>query len=235
MTESAAHPPGYGFRQPTTYEDWARSDKYFESLLITPDAGLNSGVENSSKNGLPDIAVSATQGKFLHLLAKSIGAKRIVEVGTLGGYSTTWLARALPDDGELVTFELEDKHAKVAEENLANAGLASKVKVVVGPARSSMKELPATPKFDLAFIDADKESNLEYFEEAKRVIRSGGVIVVDNVVRNGKVSDLEYDDPSSEGVRRLVNAIQNDAEVDATVIGTVGDKGYDGFLYAIRK
>ncbi|KAF8884297.1 O-methyltransferase family 3 protein [Mucidula mucida] len=234
MTESAAH-FGHGSRQPTTYEDWARSDKYFETLLITPDAALKSGVENSSKNGLPDIAVSATQGKFLHLLAKSIGAKRIVEVGTLGGYSTTWLARALPDDGELVTFELEDKHAKVAIENLSIAGLASKVKVVVGPARTSMKALPATPKFDLAFIDADKESNLEYFEEAKRVIRSGGVIVVDNVVRNGKVSDLEHDDPSSEGVRRLVKAIHNDAEVDATVIGTVGDKGYDGFLYAIRK
>ncbi|KAF9002819.1 S-adenosyl-L-methionine-dependent methyltransferase [Hymenopellis radicata] len=175
------------------------------------------GVENSSKNGLPDrVAVSATQGKFLHLLAKSIGAKTIVEVGTLGGYSTTWSAPALPDDGELVTLELEDKHAKVAEE------YASKVKVVVGPARSSMKELPATPKFDLAFVDADKESSVEYFEEAKRVIRSRGIIVVDNVVRNGKVSDLEYDDPSSEGVRRLVNAIRNDAEVDATVIGTVG-------------
>ncbi|KAF9016273.1 S-adenosyl-L-methionine-dependent methyltransferase [Hymenopellis radicata] len=222
----------------TSYADWERTDHWFNSFLIPADPVLDAGVANAKKNGLPDIAVSASQGKFLYLLAKSLGVKRIIELGTLGGYSTTWLARALPDDGEHIGLELEAKHAKVAEENVANAGLGSKVKFIVGPALASLKEIPTSPKFDLAFIDADWEHIAEYFQEAKRIVRSGGVIIVDNVVQNGEVSNFgesHAEWAESEGVRRLVKAIQNDKEVEATVIGTVGDKGYDGFLYAIRK
>ncbi|KAF9039636.1 S-adenosyl-L-methionine-dependent methyltransferase [Hymenopellis radicata] len=228
----------YSQRPATEYADWDRTDNWFKSFLIPADPVLDAGVANAVKNGLPDIAVSASQGKFLYLLAKTIGAKRIVEVGTLGGYSTTWLARALPDGGELIGLELNVKHAKVSEENLVNAGLGSKVKFIVGPAQASLKEIPTSPKFDLAFIDADWQLIPEYFQEAKRIVRSGGVIIVDNVVQNGEVSNFgkkKMEWAESEGVRRLVKAIQNDEEVEATVIGTVGNKGYDGFLYAIRK
>ncbi|KAF9016271.1 S-adenosyl-L-methionine-dependent methyltransferase [Hymenopellis radicata] len=178
------------------HEAWKHSDKYFSELLTPADATLDAVVLSTAENDLPNIAVSTAQGKFLHLLVKSIGARRVVEVGTLGGYLAIWLARALPEDGEMVTLELSDKCARVCV-------LASRVKVVVGPAERTMKELPSSPKFDLAFIDADKESNLEYFREAKRIVRSGGVI--------------------------------NDSDVDATVLGTVGEKGYDGFMYAVRK
>ncbi|KAF8890326.1 O-methyltransferase-domain-containing protein [Mucidula mucida] len=238
MSDSETFELSYSQLPATLYADWDRTDTWFNSFLVPADPVLDAGVANATKNGLLDIAVSASQGKFLYLLAKSLGAKKIVEVGTLGGYSTTWLARALPEDGELLGLELEAKHAKVAKENLTNAGLGSKVKFIVGPALASLKEIPTSTKFDLAFIDADWESIAEYFQEAKRIVKSGGVIIVDNVVQNGEVSNFgekraEWAEP--EGVRRLVKAIQNDKEVEATVIGTVGSKGYDGFLYAIRK
>ncbi|RDB17094.1 tRNA threonylcarbamoyladenosine dehydratase [Hypsizygus marmoreus] len=219
----------------TRLEDWARSDKYHNSFLIEKDSVLDAALANSNANGLPEIAVSTAQGKFLKLLASSIAAKRILEVGTLGGYSTIWLARALPDDGQLITLELSEKHAQVARDNLANAGLSTKVEVIVGKAVDSLAKLHPDPPFDLVFIDADKPSNLQYFTEAKRLVRKGGVIIVDNVVRYGRVADPSYIDDNIEGVRNLLKAIQGDAEVDATTIGTVGEKGYDGFLYAIRK
>ncbi|KAF8890337.1 O-methyltransferase-domain-containing protein [Mucidula mucida] len=238
MSDSQTYELSYSQLPATSYADWDRTDTWFNSFLVPADPVLDAGVANATKNGLLDIAVSASQGKFLYLLAKSLGAKKIVEVGTLGGYSTTWLARALPEGGELLGLELEAKHAKVAGENMVNAGLGSKVKFIVGPALASLKEIPTSTKFDLAFIDADWESIAEYFQEAKRIVKSGGVIIVDNVVQNGEVSNFgekraEWAEP--EGVRRLVKAIHNDNEVEATVIGTVGSKGYDGFLYAIRK
>ncbi|KAJ7176305.1 O-methyltransferase family 3 protein [Mycena crocata] len=221
--------------KPTTVDDWARSDQYHNSFLHTPDAVLDAVLKHSTANGLPEIAVSAAQGKFLNLLVSSIGAKRVLEVGTLGGYSTIWLARALPDDGELITLELSEKHAQVAQENIDRAGLSTKVKIVVGPAHDSMLQLHPDTPFDFVFIDADKQGNKDYFREAKRLVRKGGVIIVDNVVRYGRVGDPEYSDPQVEGVRALLHSIKGDAEVDATTMGTVGDKGYDGFLYAIRK
>ncbi|KAK0194488.1 O-methyltransferase family 3 protein [Armillaria mellea] len=215
-------------KPPTSFADWDRSDKYHNSYLIQKDDSLETNIKNSAVKGLPDIAVSAAQGQFLNLLAKTIGAKRILEIGTLGGYSTTWLARALPEGGELVTFELEELHAQVATENLTKSGVISKVKI-------SLAKVPSEPKFDLAFIDADKASILQYFTEAKRLVRPGGVIIVDNVVRNGKVADPSYSDESVDGVRKLLAVLPDDNGVEAITMGTVGEKGYDGFLYAIRK
>ncbi|KAF5392658.1 hypothetical protein D9757_000883 [Collybiopsis confluens] len=218
----------------TTIEDWIRSDVYHNSFLIPQDPILEGTLKNSAANGLPDIAVSTSQGKFLNLQARSIQAKRILEVGTLGGYSTIWLGRALPDDGELITLEVDEKHARVAEENLSDAGLSSKCKVILGPGYESMRNLSSENKFDLIFIDADKPSNLKYYTEAKRLVRKGGVIIVDNVVRFGRVADPEESSPNIEGVRQLLQYMKGDKVVDATTIATVGQKGYDGFIYAIR-
>ncbi|KAJ7624464.1 O-methyltransferase [Roridomyces roridus] len=196
---------------------------------------LDAARANSTAQGLPEIAVSAAQGKFLQLLASSLGARRILEVGTLGGYSTIWLARALPPDGELTTLELSEHHANVASENIAHAGLTDRVHIVLGPAIDSMRSLPPSPPFDFIFIDADKEGYKDYFVEAKRLVRKGGVIIVDNVVRYGRVADPEYTDSRTEGIRAMLESIKGDSEVDATTLGTVGDKGYDGFMYVVRK
>jgi len=214
---------------------WTRSDKYHNSFLIPEDKDLESALANSIAQGLPEIAVSAAQGKYLNLLIKSIGAKRVLEVGTLGGYSAIWLAKALPPDGKLVTLELEELHAKGAKENITHAGLIDKVTILQGPAAASLEKLSVTaeePAFDFAFIDADKQSNLVYFTHAKRLVKKGGVIIVDNVVRNGDVSDPGRTGQRVEGVRNLLKALKEDKEVEATTISTVGDKGYDGFLYA---
>ncbi|KAJ7052056.1 O-methyltransferase family 3 protein [Mycena amicta] len=221
----------------TTVEDWARNDAYHNSFLHSADAELAWVLKNSTDKGLPEIAVSAAQGKLLNLLVRSIGAKRVLEVGTLGGYSTIWLARALPSDGEVITLELNEHHAAVAKENLAHAGVPDgKVKIVLGPALDSLLKLAPEPvPFDFIFIDADKKGNLDYFTQAKRLVRQGGVIIVDNVFRYGRVADPDYTDINVEGVRTLLAGLKGDPEVDATSIGTVGDKGYDGFLYAIKK
>ncbi|KAJ7613640.1 O-methyltransferase family 3 protein [Mycena polygramma] len=221
--------------KPTTPEDWTRSDQYHNSFLLPQDPILDAVLKNSTAKGLPEIAVSAAQGKFLNLLVTSIGAKRILEVGTLGGYSTIWLARALPADGELITLEYSEKHAQVAQENIDHAGLADKVKIIVGLGHESMLAMHPSVPFDFIFIDADKPSNVKYFTEAKRLVRKGGVIIVDNVVRYGRVADPEYSDSNVEGVRGLLQLVKGDPDVDATTIATVGDKGYDGFMYAIRK
>ncbi|KAI0646975.1 O-methyltransferase family 3 protein [Trametes meyenii] len=213
--------------------NWVRSDDFHASFLIPPDDALERALKNSAANGLPDIAVHAGQGKLLHLLARTIGAKRILEVGTLGGYSTIWFARALPEDGQVVTCELLDKFAKVAKDNFEYAGVANKINVLVGPAAETLPTLPDDEKFDLAFIDADKASNLVYFKQAKRVVKRGGVIIVDNVIRNGTVANPDIDDDNVRGVRALLEHIKNDKEIDATTIGTVSEKGYDGFLYAL--
>jgi len=220
---------------PSSQKDWTRSDEYHNSFLISKDEALEKALAQSHKEGLPDISVSAAQGKFLKLLALSIGAKRILEVGTLGGYSTIWLAQALPEDGKLITFELSEKHAKVAEDNIRNAGFTSKtVEVKVGPAIDGLRKLQPEPPYDFVFIDADKPSNLDYFTEAKRLTRKHGIIVVDNVVRNGLVSIVDHMDDSSQGVRKLLHSLKDDGEVDATTVATVGTKGFDGFVYAVK-
>ncbi|KAF5348031.1 hypothetical protein D9758_010053 [Tetrapyrgos nigripes] len=196
---------------------------------------LDTVCKTSLDNGLPDIAITPAEGKFLQLVAKSIKAKMILEVGTLGGYSTIWLGRALPEDGELLTLEVDENHAKIARENLFLAGLSSKCKVVVGPAHDSMVNMKPEVPFDLILIDADKPSNTKYFKEAKRLVKSGGVIIVDNVVRHGRVADPTLSDPVLEGVRELLEMLKGDQDVEASTIGTVGEKGYDGFLFALRK
>ena len=209
---------------------WRTVDDYFTRQLLDPDPVLDAALEANALGGLPAIDVSAAQGRLLHLLALSIGARRILEVGTLGGYSTIWLARALPVDGQLVTCELEPRHAEVARSNLARAGLADRVDVRVGPAVDILPTLDGP--FDLAFIDADKGSNTAYFQHALRMSRPGSMIVVDNVVRAGRVVDADSGDPSVVGSRRVTEVIAQEPRVDATVLQTVGAKGYDGFLLA---
>lgn len=219
----------------TTLADWERSDTYHNSHLLQKDQTLDFALQNSEANGLPIIAVSPAQGKFLYLLAKSIGAKRILEVGTLGGYSAIHLARALPDDEKLITLELDEHHAKIATENITKAGVASKVNIIVGPAHASLQKMPSEPKFDFVFIDADAANLSNYLIESKRLVRKGGVIVVDNVVQNGCVGNPADSSERAAGVRKLLSVLKDDDEVEATTIGTAGEKGYDGFLYAIRK
>ncbi|EPQ57861.1 S-adenosyl-L-methionine-dependent methyltransferase [Gloeophyllum trabeum ATCC 11539] len=213
---------------------WEREDKYHASFLTQPDEALEYAVKNSDANELDTIAVTALQGKYLNLQARAIGAKRVLELGTLGGYSTIWLARALPDDGELITCEYEPKHARVAGENIAYAGLSSKVKILVGPAADSLAKLDPARKFDLAFIDADKAGYPVYLEYCKTLVRKGGVIIVDNTVRQGRVSDMSFQDENSKGVRKMLEDLKNSTEFEATTLQTVGEKAWDGFTYVLR-
>jgi predicted O-methyltransferase YrrM len=211
---------------------WNEVDAYIEDRLVGEDQALSDAIRESSAAGLPAIAVSAAQGKLLHLLALSIGARSILEVGTLGGYSAIWMARALPAGGKLVSLEIDPRNAEVASRNIARAGLADRVEIIVGPAISRLPSLSGP--FDMAFIDADKESNAAYFDHAVRLSRPGGVIVVDNVVRNGAVVD-PGGNAMVQGVRRMMDAIHADRRVTATAMQTVGAKGYDGFLLAVVK
>ena len=211
-------------------QTWSAVDDYVDQVVGTSDEVLEAALAHSAAQGLPAIAVSPAQGKLLHLLARSIGARRILEVGTLGGYSTIWLARALPDDGRLVTLEISEHHAAVARENLARAGLADVVDVVVGPAVDTLAGM--SEDFDLVFIDADKPSNRDYVEAALRLTHPGSVIVVDNVVRGGAVVD-PAGDANVQGVRRLNELLQSEPRLSATTIQTVGAKGYDGFTLAL--
>jgi predicted O-methyltransferase YrrM len=187
------------------------------------------------KAGLPAASVAPNQGKLLHLFALMSGARTILEIGTLGGYSTIWLARALPGDGRLVTLEADPRHAEVAAANIAHAGLADKVEIRVGWAQGTLPELAAAGEgpFDLVFIDADKPSNPDYFRWALELTRPGSVIVVDNVIRNGAVADAGSDDPNVQGVRRMNELIGAEPRVTATAVQTVGEKGYDGFAVMV--
>ena len=212
---------------------WSSVEEYFESRLLPSDPALEAALEAGVAAGLPQIQVSGSQGKLLHLLALAHGSRRILEVGTLGGYSTLWLARALPSDGRLVTLELEPRHAEVARGNFVRAGLAERIELHVGPALTTLtrlREEQAAP-FDFVFIDADKPNNLGYVQAALDMSRVGGLIVVDNVVRKGAVVANQRD-AASEGVRRMTDWISQEPRLSATVIQTVGDKGYDGFLLA---
>lgn len=214
---------------------WTAVDRYLDETVVRPDDALNSALAASDAAGLPAICVTAAQGKLLHLLAHSLGARRILEIGTLGGYSAIWLARALPVGGSLVTIELEAAHAHVAKENFARAGLTASIDLRVGRALDVLPQLEAESgdPFDFAFIDADKPSNPDYFRWALRLTRPGGLIVVDNVVRNGEIVDPFSADDRVQGVRRLNELLAAEPRVAATTIQTVGAKGYDGFTLAL--
>ncbi|KZT27293.1 S-adenosyl-L-methionine-dependent methyltransferase [Neolentinus lepideus HHB14362 ss-1] len=225
------------FNTPRNVDDrWIREDKFHESFLVnTSDDALEHCVKTSNDNQLRPIAVTAMQGKFLHLQAKIIGAKRILELGTLGGYSTIWLARALPEGGELVTCEYSPKHAEVAKKNIEHAGLSSKVKILVGPAAESLAKMDPSQKFDFVFMDADKAGYPVYLEFCKTLVRKGGVIIIDNIVRDGGVSDLSITDNNDlNGVRKTLESLRNSTEFDATTLQTVSDKGWDGFTFVWR-
>jgi predicted O-methyltransferase YrrM len=220
-------------------QQWTAVDDYITGALVEPDEALDAALAASAEAGLPAIAVSSALGKLLNLLARLANARRILEFGTLGGYSTIWLARALPPDGRLITLEYEQKHAEVARANIAKAGLADLVDVRVGAALDTLpllaKELAdehADP-FDLVFIDADKLHNAEYFTSSVSLTRPGGVIIVDNSVRRGALADAHSADPSVQDARRLHEVMAADPLVSATTIQTVGAKGYDGFTIAI--
>lgn len=202
-------------------------EAYINQFTIVSDPDLETAIVVSRENGLPDIQVSPGEGKLLYLLVKISGARRILEIGTLGGYSTLWLAKALPPDGHIITLEIDPKHAQVAIENVARAGLGKHVDVRIGKAIDTLLSL--TGPFDLVFIDADKPSNPEYFAWALRLSHPGTVIIVDNVVRGGAVADVESQDAAVKGVQALFQAIAKEPRVEATAIQTVGAKGYDGF------
>ena len=209
---------------------WSDVDTFIGDHLGVADASLEATLSSSRTAGLPEIAVSPPQGKLLMLLAASINARRVLEIGTLGGYSTIWLARALPTDGELVTCEYSGEHALVARKNVDGAGVGNLVDIRVGPALDTLPTL--TGPFDLTFVDADKESNADYFRWAVTLSRPGSLIIIDNTVREGAIVDASRDDPATQGTRALYAAVKGEPRVSATVIQTVGSKGYDGFLLA---
>ena len=216
-------------------QTWTAVEAYFESELIGADAVLEAALRASAAAGLPDIQVSASQGKLLHLLALTLPARRILEVGTLGGYSALWLARALPTDGHLVTLEIDPHHAEVARQNFLRGGVSERIELHLGPALESLARLRAQQEapFDLVFIDADKPNNSNYIQWALRLTRPGSVIIVDNVVRNGAVADAGSADPSVRASRDLHDLLAAEPRLDATTLQTVGGKGWDGFVYAL--
>ncbi|WP_030238927.1 O-methyltransferase [Streptomyces sp. NRRL S-350] len=213
---------------------WDAVDAYFSEQLVGHDPVLEAAAAAADAAGLPEIAVAPNQGKLLHLLALTQGAKRILEVGTLGGYSAIWLARALPADGVLITLEIDPRHAEVARANLAAAGLEAVAEVRLGRAADSLAALveQGVEPFDLVFVDADKPSNPEYFRRALQLTRPGSLIIVDNVVRGGAVADADSSDPAVVGTRALHELIAAEPRVTATSVQTVGSKGYDGFTLA---
>jgi len=216
-------------------EQWTAVDDYLVNLLVPNDPVLSAVLEASADAGLPAQHIAPNQGQFLMLLAMSIGAKSVLEIGTLGGYSTIWLARGLPDDGRVMTLEINPLHAEIARENLRRAGVADKVEVRAGEALHSLAQLSdeGYAPFDMFFIDADKRNNTAYFEWALQLSRVGSLIVIDNVVRNGMVVDADSSDINVQGVRRLNERIAAEPRVKATALQTVGSKGYDGFALVL--
>ena len=212
-------------------ETWTEVDRFFSDALIAPDSVLESALESSRAAGLPAISVSPTQGKLLEILARILNARSILEIGTLGAYSTIWLARGMQAGGRLVTLEADTAHAAVAGANIARAGLNNVVEIRLGSALDTLPQIAAERRapFDLIFIDADKKNIPSYFEWVLRLSRPGSIIVVDNVVRDGRVIDSGSDDPDIQGVRRFIEMLGENATVTGTAIQTVGVKGYDGF------
>jgi predicted O-methyltransferase YrrM len=228
-----------GEGEPVSTEQWAAVDRYIAEKLLAPDPVLDATLAASAAGGLPTIAVSPAQGKLLNLLARTMGARTILELGTLGGYSTIWLARALAPGGRLVTLEANPAYAEVARANIEAAGLADVVELRVGAALDTLPQLTAEggDPFDLIFIDADKKNTPNYFTWALELSRAGSLIIADNVIRDGALIDPDSDDPTVEGSRRfhemLASEEDGDARVSATTIQTVGVKGYDGFTLAL--
>ena len=214
---------------------WTEVDHYLDEVVVGSDPALAAALDDVVKAGLPAISVSPTQGKLLHILARMVGARRIVEVGTLGGYSTIWLARAVPADGVVVTLEIDPRNAAVAGASVRRAGLGDRVDIRVGRAAETLAALVAedVEPFDMVFLDADKRSNPEYLSWALRLTRVGGVIVIDNVVRKGAVVDADTTDPDITGTRRMHEMFAQEPRLLATAIQTVGSKGYDGFAIAL--
>lgn len=213
-------------------EQWTAVDAYFNALFLPTDPILDHALQASDAAGLPQIHVSAAQGKLLHLMAKMIGAKNILEIGTLGGYSTIWLGRALPEGGKLVSLEANLNHAQVAQANIAHAGLADKVDIRLGYASETLPLLMHLAPFDLVFIDADKPNTPLYLEWSIKLSRLGGIIIVDNAVRKGAIIQQNSDDENVLGMQRTAEAIGKHPRLSATIVQTVGSKGYDGFILA---
>lgn len=216
-------------------ELWSAVDRYLNELLVPSDPALDAALAASAEAGLPPINVAPNQGKLLQLLARLQGARAILEIGTLGGYSTIWLARGLAPGGRLITLEANPKHAEVAAVNIARAGLASVVELRLGQASETLAQLLAEGRgpFDLIFIDADKPGYPDYFRWALKLARRGSLIIADNVVRKGAVADSASNDPLVQGVRRFNEVVATEPRVSATVIQTVGSKGYDGLAFAL--
>lgn len=218
-----------------TGPDWAAVDEYLVATLVDEDPSLAAARDHGRAAGLPAIEVAPTQGKLLALLCTMTRARRVLEFGTLAGYSALWFARAVGPEGHVTTLELDPAHAAVARDNLARAGVAHRVEVLEGPAERSAQALAdaGTEPFDLVFIDADKPSNARYLEQAVALSHPGTVIVVDNVVRAGAVADAGSDDPRVLGSRRVLSALAEHPRLDATALQTVGSKGWDGFALAV--
>jgi predicted O-methyltransferase YrrM len=214
---------------------WTEVDHFIAGMLIGDDPVLDAALSANKAAGLPSIDVSPAQGKLLHLLARMTGARRILEIGTLGGYSTIWLARALGPGGRVTTLEIDPHHGRVAEANVARAGLAERVEILIGPALETLERMVAgsVEPFDFVFIDADKQSNADYFRLAVALSRPGTAIVCDNVVREGRVIDPASGDPAVEGTRRLFDEVAATPGLTATAIQTVGIKKWDGFVLAL--
>ncbi|HEY1742997.1 MAG TPA: O-methyltransferase [Granulicella sp.] len=216
-------------------ELWKAVDQYITDQLIPADPVLDEAQAANAAAGLPAIDVAPNQGKLLHLLARVAGARRILEIGTLGGYSTTWLARALPEGGHLITLEADAKHAEVARRNIARAGLDQIVNLRLGAALDTLPQLVEEGEgpFDLVFIDADKQNIPSYLMWALKLSRKGTLILIDNVIRDGEVIDASSDDPRVQGARRLFDMLKTEPRLQATALQTVGSKGYDGFVMAV--
>jgi predicted O-methyltransferase YrrM len=217
-----------------TQQTWTAVDEYLASLFVGPDAALDAALSDAAAAGLPNIHVSPMQGKLLHLLARLMRAERILEIGTLAGYSTVWLARALPPAGRLTTLERDAHHAEVARKNLARAGVADKVDLRLAPAIETLPRLAAEGQvYDLIFIDADKPSTPDYFTWSLKLSRPGTLILIDNVVRKGAVTDPASTDANVQGIRKLNTLLAAEKRVTVTTLQTVGLKGYDGLTLAL--
>ena len=212
---------------------WTDVDDLITELLVRPAPHFAAGLDASDAAGLPTIAVSAPYGKLIHLLARAVRARKILEIGTLGGYSGMWLASALPNDGKLITLELDQRHAEVARSSFARAGLAERVEVRVGPAQETLPTLRSEAPFDLVFIDADKPGYPTYIDWSLRLSRPGTLILADNVVRSGRILDASSGDANVQGIRTFLDAVAKEPRLSATVIQTVGAKGYDGLAIAL--
>jgi len=218
-----------------TKDVWEAVDKYFDKMLIPQDPTLEDALAAAEAAKLPAIQVSSVQGKLLHLLARIMGARNILEIGTLGGYSTIWMARALPEGGRVVTLEADPKHADVAQKNFARAGVADKVELRLGKALDTLPKVAADGRspFDMVFIDANKSNMPEYFEWSLKLARKGSVIIADNVVREGAVLDAQTKDPDIQGIRRFLEMVGKEKRVSGTALQTVSTKNYDGFALVL--